>query len=130
MLREGLMSFMLCCANYVVWFSARHLHQRTSEHHYLTIGKHLEAQHDNNRTKIDHLLKVLRKSNSKFDCLVYEILYIKDIKPSLNTQADSIFIFYSFFSLLLFSPCFLTERKERHSCLYSYSFNYFNRKPD
>ncbi|CAH3028145.1 unnamed protein product [Porites evermanni] len=26
----------------------------------------------------------------KFDCLVYEMLYIKDIKPSLNTQADCI----------------------------------------
>ena len=38
----------------------------------------------------DHLFKVLRKCNSKFDCLVYEMLYIKDIKPSLNTQADSI----------------------------------------
>ena len=31
-----------------------------------------------------------RKCNSKFDCLVYEMLYIKDMKPSLNTQVDSI----------------------------------------
>ena len=48
--------------------------------------------------------------NSKFDCLVYEMLYIKDIKPSLNTQADSIraklftWHFRTFFFLLL---CFL-----------------------
>ena len=48
------------------------------------------TQHGNNRTKNDHLFKVLKKCNSKFDCLVYEKLYIKDIKPSLNTQADSI----------------------------------------
>ena len=34
--------------------------------------------------------QVLRKCSGKFDCLVYEMLYIKDIKPSLNTQADSI----------------------------------------
>ena len=77
----------LCDANYV---TARHLHQRISEHRYSAIGKHLETQHGNNRTKTDHLFKVLRKCNSKFDCLVYEMLYIKDIKPFLNTQAASI----------------------------------------
>ena len=79
----------LCDANYV-GYTALHLHQRIREHRYSAIGKHLETQHGNNRTKTDHLFKVLRKCNSKFDCLVYEMLYIKDIKPSLNTQADSI----------------------------------------
>ena len=79
----------LCDANYV-GYTARHLHQRISEHRYSAIGKHLETQHGNNRTKTDHLFKVLRKCNSKFDCLVYEMLYIKDIKPFLNTQAASI----------------------------------------
>ena len=79
----------LCDANYV-GITARHLHQRISEHRYSAIGKHLEAQHGNNITKIDHLFKVLRKCNGKFDCLIYEMLYIKDIMPSLNTQADSI----------------------------------------
>ena len=79
----------LCDANYV-GYAARHLHQRISEHRHSAIGKHLETQHGNNRTKTDHLFKVLRKCNSKCDCLVYEMLYIKDIKPSLNTQADSI----------------------------------------
>ena len=79
----------LCDANYV-GYTARHLHQRITEHRYSAIGKHLETQHGNNRRKIDHLSKVLRKCKSKFDCLVYEMLYIKDIKPSLNTQADSI----------------------------------------
>ena len=79
----------LCYANYV-GYTARHLRQRIIEHRYSAIGKHVETQHGNNRTKTDHLFKVLRKCNSKFDCLVYEMLYIKDIKPSLNTQADSI----------------------------------------
>ena len=59
----------LCDANYV-GYTARHLHQRISEHRYSAIGKHLETQHGNNRTKTDHLFKVLRKCNSKFDCLV------------------------------------------------------------
>ena len=44
----------------------------------------------NKRAKIDHLFKVLKKCRSKFDCLIYEMLFIKDIKPSLNTQSDSI----------------------------------------
>ena len=74
----------LCDANYV-GYTARHLHQRISEHRYSAIGKDLETQHGNNKTKTGHLFKVLRKCNSKFDCLVYEMLYIKDIKPSLNT---------------------------------------------
>ena len=46
----------LCDANYV-GFTTRHLHQRISEHCYSTIGKHLETQHGNNRTKTGHLLK-------------------------------------------------------------------------
>ena len=44
-----------------VGYTARHLHQRISEHRYSAIGKHLETQHGNNRTKTDHLFKVLRK---------------------------------------------------------------------
>ena len=79
----------LCDANYV-GFTARHLHQRIREHRYSAIGKHLETQHDNKRAKIDHLFKVLKKCRSKFDCLIFEMLFIKDIKPSLNTQSDSI----------------------------------------
>ena len=34
--------------------------------------------------------RVLRKCFTKFDCLVYETLFIKDLKPNLNTQTDSI----------------------------------------
>ena len=70
----------LCDANYV-GYTTRHLHQHVSEHRHSAIGKHLQTQHGN---------KVLKKYNSKFDCLVYEMLHIKDIRPSLNTQADSI----------------------------------------
>ena len=79
----------LCDANYV-GFTTRHLHQRISEHRYSAIGRHLDTQHENKRTKIGHLFKVLKKCRSKLDCLIYEMLFIKDIKPSLNTQSDSI----------------------------------------
>ena len=73
-----------------VGFTARHLHQSISEHRYSAIGKHPQIQHDNKRAKIDHLFTVLKKCRSKFDCLIYEMMFIKDIKPSLNTQSDSI----------------------------------------
>ena len=34
--------------------------------------------------------KVLRKCQGKFDCLVFEMLYIKKFKPNLNVQTGSI----------------------------------------
>ena len=34
--------------------------------------------------------RVLRKCKTKLDCLIYEMLYIRDLKPNLNTQSDSI----------------------------------------
>ena len=86
--------------------------KRRNHVRYSAIGKHLETQHGNNRTKTDLLFKILKKFNSKFDCLVYEMLYIKDIKPSLNTEAGSIraklfmrrfwIRIFFFFSLLCF----------------------------
>ena len=97
----------LCDANYV-GYTARHLHQRISEHRYSAIGKHLETQHGNNRTKTDHLFKVLRKCNSKFDCLVYEMLYIRT-SSLLLTRKPTPFApnylrdtFVHFFSLIVF----------------------------
>ena len=33
---------------------------------------------------------VLRKCRSKFDCLIFEMLFIKELKPGLNTQKDSV----------------------------------------
>jgi len=34
--------------------------------------------------------KVLKKCMNKFDCLVNEMLYIKQLTPSLNVETDSI----------------------------------------
>ena len=48
----------LCDTNYV-GYTVRHLHQRISQQRYSAIGKHLGTQHGNNRTKTDHLFKVL-----------------------------------------------------------------------
>ena len=36
------------------------------------------------------LFKVLKKCRIKFDCLINEMLYIKQLRPCLNVQSDSI----------------------------------------
>ena len=38
----------------------------------------------------DKQFSVLRKCRSKFDCLIFEVLFIKKLKPGLNSQKDSI----------------------------------------
>ena len=35
-------------------------------------------------------IEVLKKFGNKFDCLVYEMLFIRTLKPNLNVQSDSI----------------------------------------
>ena len=40
-------------------------------------------------TVLSHL-KVLKKCQNKFDCLVNEMLLIKQLRPCLNVQSDSI----------------------------------------
>ena len=44
------------------------------------------------KTKLlrENQFTVLRKCQSKFDCLVFEMLFIKKLKPNLNIQTDSI----------------------------------------
>ena len=79
----------LCDADYV-GYTARHLHQRISEHKYSAIGKHLLDAHGDKNLINDDQFRVLKKCHGKFDCLVYEMLLIKELRPSLNTQSDSI----------------------------------------
>ena len=53
--------------------------------------------------------KILRKRQGKFDCLAFEIVYIKKIKPNLNVQADSIraklFVSLVIFVIILIVYC-------------------------
>ena len=79
----------LCDADYV-GYTARHLHQCINEHKYSAIGKHLE-QHDLLKTDLaDKQFSVVKKCRTKFDCLIFEMLFIKELNPELNTQKDSI----------------------------------------
>ena len=63
--------------------------QRIVEHKNSAIGRHFLEAHGNNNLFKENQCTVLRKCQSKFDCLVYEMLLIKNLKPNLNTLTDS-----------------------------------------
>ena len=64
-------------------YTAQDLDQRSAQHKLqLSVSICLEAHGDK------HLLNegqfcVLKKCHGKFDCLVYEMLFIKELRPSL-----------------------------------------------
>ena len=73
-----------------VGYTTPHLHQRIAEHKYSAIGKHLlDAHGDKNLINVDQF-RVLKKFHGKFDCLVYDMLFIKELRPSLKSQSDVI----------------------------------------
>ena len=36
------------------------------------------------------IFNVLKKSTNKFDCLIYEMFFIQELRPALSVQSDSI----------------------------------------
>ena len=79
----------LCDADYV-GYTSRHLHQRVDEHKRSVIGKHVKECHGEDASRIEGCFTILRKCQGKYECLLFEMLYIKELKPSLNVQSDSI----------------------------------------
>ena len=81
----------LCDAGYV-GFTRRHLHQRADEHKSSSssIGKHFRDKHSLVPKDLTKNFSVLMKCTNKFDCLVYEMFFINELKPTLNVQSDSI----------------------------------------
>jgi len=70
--------------------TTRLLHQRIGEHKHSASGRHLEDHGLSKSDLKDKRFSVLRKCTAKFDCLIFEMLFIKELKPGLNTQKDSI----------------------------------------
>ena len=79
----------LCDADYV-GYTRRHLFQRIEEHKHSAIGKHLRDAHNQMNKDLQKQFTILKKCRGKLECLIYEMLFIKDKKPKLNTQSDSI----------------------------------------
>ena len=79
----------LCDAEYV-GYTCRHLFQRIEEHKHSAIGKHLRDAHNQKNKDLQEQFTILKKCRGKFECLVYEMLFIQEKKPQLNTQSYSI----------------------------------------
>ena len=75
----------LCDADYV-GMTTRHLHQRIVDS---SIGNHFREHHDSLLGLKSSQFYVLKKCSSKFNCLVYEMLFIRKLKPSLNVQINA-----------------------------------------
>ena len=64
--------------------------QRIAEYKNSAIGRHFLEAHGKSNLLKENQFRVLRKCQAKFDCLVFEMLFIKKLKPNLNIQTDSI----------------------------------------
>ena len=79
----------LCDADYI-GYTTRHLHQRIEEHRASAVGKHINEVHATTAPELTKMFSVLKKCQGKLDCLVHEMLLIRERKPKLNTQSDSL----------------------------------------
>ena len=79
----------LCDTDYV-GFTCRHLHQRVDEHKRSTIGYHVKDEHGGDPDSIGSNFEILKRCQNKLDCLIFEMLFIRKLKPKLNKQSDSI----------------------------------------
>ena len=81
----------LCDAGYV-GYTRGHLHNRVKGHKQQSsaISKHYKNVHGTIPQDLLKGFKVLKKCRNKFDYLVYEMLYIRALKPNLNVHSDSI----------------------------------------
>ena len=69
----------LCDAGYT------YRQQRIEEHKESANGNHVREQHDMEPEDIAQRFRILRKCQSKFDCLAY--LFIEELKPTLTNSA-------------------------------------------
>ena len=81
----------LCDAGYVE-YTSRRLHQRIEELKGASssIGQHFRVEHSSAPKDLEKNFSILKKCKSKFDCLVFAMVFIYELRPSLHVQSDSI----------------------------------------
>ena len=81
----------LCDACYV-GYTRGHLHNRVKGHKQQSsaIAKPYKNVHGTIPQGPLERFEALKKCRNKFDCLVYEMLFIRTLKPNLKVQSDSI----------------------------------------
>ena len=62
---------------------------RTQKYMSSSTGKHYKDKHSTVPKDLDKQFSVLKECNKKFDCLVHEMLLIRELKSSLSVQSDS-----------------------------------------
>ena len=76
-------------------YTSRHLHQRVEEHKRSTIGNHVKEEHGKEPEIITSNFKILKTCQSKFDCLIFEMIFIRKLIPKVICFISSLFnIFY------------------------------------
>ena len=79
----------LCDAGYVGYTRGRNRvkgHKQQSS----AIAKYYKNVHGTMPQNLLKRFEVSKKCRNKFDCLLYEMLFIRTLKPNLNVQSDSI----------------------------------------
>ena len=101
-------SNVICAMQNYIGYTCRHLHQRVEEHKLSVTGKHVLEKHKLKRMNLNTNFKALKKCRGKLECLIFEMLIIRNKRPTLNTQADSIRakLFISLLVCSIFTPQF------------------------
>ncbi len=75
-----------------VGFTRRHFHQPVDEYKNAStsIGKHYREEHSLAPKDLTKNFSILKKCQNKFDCLIFEMFFIHELRPSLNVQSHSI----------------------------------------
>ena len=81
---------VICVMQIICRIHGRHLHQRVEQHKHSVVGKHFMEKHEVKRVNRGGNFKILKKCRGKLECLILEILIIRDKRPTLNTQSNSI----------------------------------------
>ena len=81
---------VICVLQIICRIHGRHLHQRVEQHKHSVVGKHFMEKHEVKRVNRGGNFKILKKCRGKLECLILEILIIRDKRPTLNTQSNSI----------------------------------------
>ena len=97
----------LCDAGYV-GFTRRHLHKRVDEHRHTSssIGKHFRDKHSSTPKDLTTNFSILKKSNSKFHCLIYEMFFIIELMYNVTQFVRKFLNSFLFYPILACSYCF------------------------
>ena len=81
----SLLVFKVCDAGYV-GYTRGHLHTRVDGHKQKasSIYKHYHKQHGEVPKDLPKRFSILKKCRNKLDCLANEMLFIRDLKPTIN----------------------------------------------